>query len=78
MTINIHEAKTHFSKLVDRAVSGESVIIARAGTPVAKLVPIDAVPAPPRLGFLAGEATIPDDFDDLGRDAIADLFAGDA
>lgn len=45
-SINIYEAKTHFSKLLERVAAGEEVIIARAGTPIAKLVPISAVPMP--------------------------------
>lgn len=75
MPINIHEAKTHFSRLVDAAVAGDEVIIARAGRPVAKLVAIDAPEKPSRLGFLAAEGRIPDDFDEIGRDEIAALFS---
>jgi prevent-host-death family protein len=78
VAINIHEAKTHFSRLVDDAVAGETVVIARSGKPVAKLVGLDAPQTPHRVGFLVGEASIPDDFDSLGEDVIADLFGGTA
>lgn len=75
-TFNIHEAKTHLSRLVERAAGGEAFVIAKAGRPMVKVVPLDAdVPAPRRIGFLEGEARIPDDFDRMGADAIAALFA---
>jgi prevent-host-death family protein len=63
--INIHDAKTHLSRLVDRAARGESVVIAKAGKPVAKLVPLDAPASRERrrTGFLMGEFRIPEDFD---------------
>lgn len=73
-TVNIHEAKTHLSKLVDRAVRGESFVIAKAGKPLVRVAAIDAPAAPRRLGFLAGEIEVPDDFDRMGADAIAALF----
>jgi prevent-host-death family protein len=66
-TFNIHEAKTHFSRLVDDAAAGKEVVIAKAGKPVAKLVSIHAGGSgkkPPRkLGILGGKYKIPDDFD---------------
>ena len=69
---NIHDAKTHLSRLVDRAAAGETVVIAKAGKPVAKLVPLDATDAPaPRIGFLAGAFAVPTDFDSMGQDEIA-------
>ena len=77
-TINIHEAKTHLSRLVEKASRGESFVIAKAGKPMAKVVPLDA-PAPEqrrRLGFLLGEAQVPDDFDRLGQAEIEALFGG--
>ncbi|MGI4953478.1 MAG: type II toxin-antitoxin system Phd/YefM family antitoxin [Janthinobacterium lividum] len=63
--VNIHAAKTHLSRLVDAAASGEEIVIARAGRPIARLVPLqDAVVRPRRqLGRLAGEFTVPTDFD---------------
>lgn len=65
--INIHDAKTHLSRLVERAARGESVVIAKAGKPIAKLVPLDApaIRERRRTGFLMGEFDIPDDFDTL-------------
>ncbi len=54
-TVNIHEAKTHLSKLIDKASKGESFVIAKAGRPVVKVTAIDAPKAAKRLGFLAGE-----------------------
>jgi prevent-host-death family protein len=74
--VNIHEAKTHFSRLVDRAANGETIVIAKAGRPVAKLAGITAPPAPSRLGFLAGQATVPADFNEWAAPQIAALFEG--
>jgi len=74
--VNIHEAKTHFSRIVDRAANGETVVIAKHGHPVAKLVPLDAVdgPARARTGFLRGHISVPDDFDRMGSDAVEATF----
>jgi prevent-host-death family protein len=79
-TVNIHEAKTHLSRLVDRAAQGEEFIIAKAGKPLVKVVPLDSTsqPALGRLGFLAGELVVPDDFDTMGHGQIEHLFLGDA
>lgn len=77
MTVNIHEAKTQLSKLVDAAAAGETVIIAKAGRPVARLIRIDAAFPAQRIGFLAGHGSVPDDFDDMAADEIADLFEGE-
>lgn len=75
-SINMHEAKTHFSRLVDEVAAGESVIIAKAGKPAARLVPLDAIPDRPKslIGFLEGRVTVPADFDRMGQDEIAALF----
>lgn len=62
-TVNIHEAKTHLSRLVDAAVRGEEVVIARANRPLVKLVPIEEAVPPRRLGTAAGEVKISADFD---------------
>ena len=70
---SIREAKEQLPQLVDAACDGEPIVIAKTGRPVAKLVRADA-PAPVRLGFLAGQATIPDDVNVRGRDDIADMF----
>lgn len=75
-TVNIHEAKTHLSKLVDAAAKGEPFIIAKAGKPLVKVAALDA-PAPGatrRLGFLAGQISVPDDFDRMGAEEIEALF----
>ena len=61
--INIHEAKTQFSKLVESAINGEETIIAKSGKPVAKLVPISLKKPERRLGVLKGKMKIADDFD---------------
>src|SRR5215813_12915035 len=64
MEVNIHEAKTHLSKLLERVALGEEVVIAKAGKPVAKLVPIDTKPKKRILGSAKGEFVVPDDFND--------------
>jgi prevent-host-death family protein len=77
--INIHQAKTHLSRLVEDAVNGKPFIIAKAGKPMVKVVPLDA-PAPAqqrRLGFMAGEIKVPRDFDRMGSEEIEKLFGGD-
>jgi prevent-host-death family protein len=75
-TVNIHEAKTQLSKLVDGASKGESFVIAKAGTPIVKVVALNAPTGTQvrRLGFLAGQISVPDDFDEMGRDEIARMF----
>lgn len=74
---NIHDAKTHLSRLVDRVGAGETIVIARAGKPVAKLVPLSATDAPaPRIGFLAGAFVVPADFDTMGQAEIERQFDG--
>lgn len=75
-TVNMHQAKTHLSRLVDRASKGEGFIIARAGKPLVKVVPIEPRDnaLPRRLGFLAGEIKVPDDFDRMGQDEIERQF----
>ncbi|TIT18790.1 MAG: type II toxin-antitoxin system Phd/YefM family antitoxin [Mesorhizobium sp.] len=79
-TVNIHEAKTHLSRLVDRAAKGESFIIAKSGKPMVKVVAIDAPEAGEmrRLGFMAGQFSVPDDFDRMADEEIEKLFGGDA
>jgi prevent-host-death family protein len=77
-TVNVHAAKTHFSRLVDQAAAGEEIIIAKAGKPIAKLVPLTSRPDRPkrRLGALAGVAVIPPDFDAPLPDHVIDTFEG--
>ena len=82
-TINIHEAKTHLSRLVDEAEKGESFIIAKAGKPKVKVTPIGEREAPKkrRIGFMKGMFTLPDDFEqiDKGLDKeIEKLMLGDS
>ena len=72
--VNIHDAKTHLSKLVDQAAAGSEVVIAKAGKPVAKLVPLEATKRVRKLGILKGKIKIPDDFDaPLPAKVIADF-----
>jgi len=75
-TVNIHEAKTHLSKLLEEASKGESFVIAKAGKPVVKVTPLGAPIGSQvrRLGFMAGQVSVPDDFDQMGRDEIEKLF----
>lgn len=78
-TINIHEAKTQLSRLVEEAAKGEPFVIAKAGKPMVKVVPFDT-PSPSeerRIGFMSGEIRVPDDFDAMGAESIRDLFSGD-
>lgn len=77
--VNMHEAKTHLSRLVERAAKGEGFIIAKAGKPLVKVVPLSSPEeaGPRRLGFLAGEIAVPDDFDRMGQHEIERLFRGD-
>ena len=78
-TINIHEAKTHLSRLVDQAANGEPFVIAKAGKPLVKVVPLGSPEAGQvkRLGFLSGHIEVPDDFDQMGGNEVEVLFDGD-
>ena len=78
-TVNIHEAKTHLSRLIEEAVKGQPFIIAKAGKP---MVRVEAVETPEekakrRIGFLKGVVTVPDDFDEIGREEIERMFYGE-
>lgn len=75
-TFNIHYAKTHLSRLIERAAAGEPFVIAKAGKPLVKVAPLDEAPAwPPRpIGFLKGQIRVPDDFDTMGQKEIEDMF----
>ena len=79
-TVNIHEAKTNLSRLIEKAVKGESFIIAKAGKPLVKVSRLDAVSGTQvkRLGFMTGQITVPDDFDRMGSEEIERLFEGKA
>jgi prevent-host-death family protein len=74
VTVNIHEAKTQLSKLVDRAAKGEAFVIAKAGKPLVKVAALKAPATPQRLGFLAGEIAVPKDFNRMGASEIEALF----
>lgn len=78
-TVNIHEAKTQLSKLVDEASKGEPFVIAKAGKPMVK---VTALGAPmdtemKRLGFMAGQISVPEDFDRMGEAEIEKTFSGE-
>ena len=75
-TVNIHEAKTHFSKLVDAAMEGETIIIAKAGKPVAMLTPITKKPPKRKFGILKGKVRIATDFDAPLPDDLLSDFEG--
>ena len=74
--VNIHQAKTQLSKLLDGVRRGEPFVIAKAGRPIAKVISVEAAEGggPRRLGFLAGEIEVPEDFDRLGSAEIARAF----
>ncbi len=72
--INIHEAKTHFSKLIARVSKGEEIIIAKGGTPVARLVPVKGHPAERAPGSGKGKVIIAPDFDDPLPESIIEEF----
>ena len=75
-TVNIHEAKTHLSRLVDQAANGEPFVIAKAGKPLVKVVALNAPEAGQvkRLGFLKGQIEVPEDFNSMGSKEIEQLF----
>lgn len=77
-TINIHEAKTRLSRLVEEASKGESFVIAKAGRPMVKVTALSAPVGKEirRLGFLAGQISVPDDFDRMGQEEIERMFLG--
>ncbi|MBN3868618.1 type II toxin-antitoxin system Phd/YefM family antitoxin [Gluconobacter kondonii] len=79
-TVNIHEAKTHLSRLIEAAMRGESFIIAKAGRPMVRVSPITAPEETQkrRLGFLSGQIRVPEDFDRMCQDDVISLFDGPA
>ena len=79
-TFNIHEAKTHLSKLVERAAKGEPFVIAKAGKPMVKVVPyVEVQPiVRSRIGFMNGRIDVPDNFKEFGREEIERMFYGDS
>ena len=79
-TVNIHEAKTQLSKLIEEASKGESFVIAKAGKPIVKVTALSAPIGAQvrRLGFMAGQISVPDDFDRMGKEDIERIFGGGA
>lgn len=75
-TVNIHEAKTHLSRLIQKAVDGEPFIIAKAGKPLVKVTAVETAPVDTsrRLGFMRGQFKVPDDIKTPFKDEIEDLF----
>lgn len=78
LTVNIHDAKTQLSRLVELAANGEAFIIAKAGRPMVKVVPLQPndIGTAQRLGFLSGEIDVPEDFDQMGEEEIEARFSG--
>ena len=74
--VNVHDAKTHFSKLLARVEKGQEVVIARAGKPIARLVPNDSEPKAPVFGADRGMFTVPDDFDSPLPEDVLGAFEG--
>ncbi len=76
--VNIHEAKTHLSRLVEDAARGKAFIIAKSGKPMAKVSPLSEEEGlkAKRLGFMTGEIVVPDDFDTMASTQLSDLFEG--
>jgi len=77
-TINIHEAKTHLSRLVNEAAKGNVFIIAKAGKPMVKVLPLSEgeLKGAEKLGFMSGEISVPDEFDSLAAEETIRLFEG--
>ncbi len=76
--VNMHQAKTHLSSLVEKAAKGEPFIIAKAGKPMVKVVAIEEEPKRPiqRIGFMEGQFEVPDDFDTMFQKEIEEMFYG--
>ena len=79
-TYNIHDAKTHLSRLVEQAANGEPFVIAKAGKPMVKVIPLNARESSriKRFGFMVGQINVPADFDRMGEAEIMKMFEGDA
>ena len=77
MQLNLYDAKTRLSELVEAASHGETVVIAKAGRPLAKLGPVDVVRKPVRLGLMKGKIKIASDFDAPLPEAVLREFEGD-
>lgn len=72
--VNVHEAKTHLSRLLERAMAGEEVIIMRAGRRLVRLTPVEAAPVRRKLGSAKGDFAVPDDFDSPLPDEVLEEF----
>jgi prevent-host-death family protein len=77
-TVNMHEAKTHLSKLVARASAGEAIIVAKGGKPAARLGPLEDAPKKRKLGWLEGQIDAPDDIKTPFNDEIDEMFGSQA
>ena len=77
-SVNIHEAKTHLSRLIERVQAGEEFVIAKAGRPAARLVPLATAGSPVKTGGLRIPGGVPDDFDTMFAEEIETLFSGSA
>lgn len=75
-TVNVHEAKTHLSRLLEEVGAGHEVVIAKAGKPIARLVPMRPERRCRKLGWLAGKVRVPEDFDAPLPDDLLDAFEG--
>jgi prevent-host-death family protein len=75
-TVNIHAAKTQFSRLVEAAAAGEEILIAKSGKPVARLMPLEGRREKRRLGALAGRLRVPEDVDAPLPDEVLGAFEG--
>ena len=78
LTVNIHEAKLHLSELIEKAAAGEEIIIAKAGRPIAKLVPLHNLPSSRSLGIFQGKLNVPEDFDAALPGVVALQFQNEA
>jgi len=78
-TVNIHEAKTHLSRLIEKAAEGEPFVIAKAGKPMVRVVAVESPTQHQtrRVGFMAGQFQVPEDFDRMGEGEIEQLFRGE-
>jgi prevent-host-death family protein len=76
MQVNLHDAKTHLSRYVDQALAGEEVVIARAGKPLVRLVPLESRPSPRRGGFLRGQVVLSADLKTDFQEEIEEMFHG--
>jgi prevent-host-death family protein len=72
--VSVHEAKTHLSRLLDRVLAGEEVVIMRSGKPIVHLTPVENAPTLRELGTAKGDFVVPADFDDLLPDEVLAEF----